>query len=114
MFNSLLLTLFAKLQLSPFVGRIITYVVSPPLLFLAYKFSVKKFLERSVDDKKIFKAWLLQFIPFVVISFIVLWFLISLISRPSLTIFIFLNVELLVIYVTFKISVEKVLLKEKR
>ncbi|MEO2068046.1 MAG: hypothetical protein ABGX27_00850 [Desulfurobacteriaceae bacterium] len=113
MFNSLILSLFVKLDWSPFVGRILTYAISPPLLFFSYMFSIKKFLKVDVDNSKLFKAWILQFIPFVIISFIVLWFLISLISKPSLTIFIFLNIELLVIYFTFKLSVEKVLFTGK-
>ena len=72
-----------------------------------------KFLGKAVDERKVPKAWLYQFIPFVVGSVISFQILASLISKPSIAIFIFLNVELLIIYFTFKYSLQKVLLKEE-
>jgi hypothetical protein len=113
MFNSLLMVLFMKLGLAPSIGTVLSYVITPVALFFAYKISVKKFLGVPVDEKQIFKAWFFQFIPFFIISFILFWFLSGLIKQPSLGVFVFLNLELLVIYVTFKLSVEKVLKPER-
>jgi uncharacterized membrane protein len=66
-----------------------------------------------VDEKRIPKAWLFQFIPFFIISLILFWLLAGFIKQPSLAVFIFLNLELLVIYITFKLSVEKILKPER-
>ena len=113
MFNSLLMVILMKLGLVPLIGTILSYIITPVALFFAYKISVKKFLGMPVDEKRIPKARLFQFVPFFIISLILFWLQAGLIKQPSLAVFIFLNLELLVIYITFKLSVEKVLKPER-
>jgi len=90
-----------------------SYISTPVVLYFSYRLAVTKFLGKAVDERKVPEAWLYQFIPFVVGSVISFQILASLISKPSIAIFIFLNVELLIIYFTFKYSLQKVLLKEE-
>ncbi len=113
MFNSLLMVLLMKFGITPSIGTFLSYIITPVALFFAYRISLQKFLGMPVDEKRIPKAWLFQFIPFFIISLILFWLLEGIVKQPSLAVFIFLNLELLVIYITFKFSIEKVLKPER-
>ncbi len=113
MFNSLVMSLMMKANFPPITGTLFSYIVTPIGLYFAYRFTVTRFLGRVVDKKKIPKAWLYQFVPFVVASVFSFQALVFLIKKPSVAVFVFLNVELLIIYFTFKYSLQKVLLREE-
>jgi len=114
MFNSLVMVVMMKAGLPPAAEKLFSYVSTPVVLYFAYRLAVTKFLGRPVDEKRVPKAWLYQFVPFFVISVLAFHVLTFLIPRPSVAVFIFLNVELLVIYFTFKYSIQRVLLKEEK
>jgi hypothetical protein len=114
MFNSFVMILMEKIGLPVTAGRLFSYALSPVVLYFTYKFAVTKFLDKPVDERKIPKAWLYQFVPFVIVSVPLFKLFTFLIKNPSLAVFIFLNTELLVIYFTFKYSLQKVLLKEEK
>ena len=112
MFNSLVIVLMMKIGLSPTAGTIFSYVFTPIVLYLAYGFSVRRFLGKPFDERMVPKAWLYQFIPFFVISVVAFRIIATLVRQPAVAVFVFLNVEIIIIYFTFRYSVEKVLLKE--
>lgn len=109
LFNSILMLILTKSGFKPWIGTVISYIIATVFLFFAYRFSVKRFLGKPVSEKEIPKAWLFQFTPFFIISVLLFWILIRLVKEQSLAVFVFLNLELLIIYATFKFSVEKVL-----
>ncbi|TCK03464.1 hypothetical protein [Phorcysia thermohydrogeniphila] len=114
MFNSLVMVLMMKAGLPATAGTLFSYVSTPVVLYFTYRLAVTKFLSKPVDERKIPKAWLYQFIPFLIASVLSFQALAHLVKKPPVAVFIFLNVELLVIYITFKLSLQKVLLKEER
>ncbi|ADY73486.1 hypothetical protein Dester_0846 [Desulfurobacterium thermolithotrophum DSM 11699] len=109
MLNSLIIALLLKVGVSLTFGRVFSFIITPLVLFFTYKISVKKFIDFPIDEEKISKAWLFQFIPFFLVSLVLFRILSTLIPKPSLMVFVFLNLELFVIYITFKFSVEKIL-----
>ncbi|WP_457681316.1 hypothetical protein [Thermovibrio sp.] len=108
MLNSLLLWFFMKLKLPPVLGTALQAIIMVLGLYLAYAQVVSRYFKVE-DRKKLTIGWLWQFVPFVLISFVLLFLSFSLIKAPSLAIFIFLNLAVVVLYFTFKFSLRKVL-----
>jgi len=107
-FNGLLMNLMFKAGTSPLIAKLVTYMISPVFLFFSYQFSLKRF-GGFKDEKLLAKAWLYHFVPFVVISFALSWFIVALFKGSPLGMFLFMNLEILIVFVTFKFSYEKVL-----
>ncbi len=109
MINSLLSVILLKIGISYWISTTIHYVLTPILMYLAYAFSVERFLGREFDRRKIPKAWLYQFVPFFLLSVVASWVLFGLIKRPPIAVFFLLNVEVVIIYFTFRCSLKKLL-----
>ena len=103
LFNSVLMKFLLGLGVSQFLVELLVYSVSPVFLFYSYRFSLKKFAQFS-DERKIFKGWIYHFVPFVFISFLFSFFV-----KTPFGFFVFLNLEIVVIFLTFKFSYERVL-----
>ncbi len=108
MLNSLLLWLFMKANLPPLLATFIQAVVMIFGLYFAYTKVVSRYFGVT-ERKRLTVGWLWQFVPFVLISFLLLFLSFSLFKIPSLAIFIFLNLALVALYFTFKFSLKKVL-----
>ncbi len=108
MLNSLLLWLFMKVGLPPVVATFIQALIMIFGLYFAYTKIVSRYF--GVEDRrKLTVGWLWQFVPFVLISFLLLYLSFLLFKVPSLAIFIFLNLAVVALYFTFKYSLKKVL-----
>ncbi len=107
MLNSLLLWLFFKFHLPNFLATIVESLTMIFGLFFAYTKIAEKYLKVS-ERKKIAVGWLWQFIPFVFISALLLFLSLSLLKgAPSLAVFLYLNLDLVALYFTFKLSLRK-------
>jgi hypothetical protein len=108
MFNSLLITLAPNLSFNPALVAGVLYAVTPPVLFVAYRFSLKHFLGLNTTLSNFLKGWLYQFLPFVLGSVVVSLLLKQVFARHSVAVFVTLNAEFLIIYLTFTFSVGKI------
>ncbi|ADU97162.1 hypothetical protein [Thermovibrio ammonificans] len=81
-------------------------------LFFAYKLLAEKFFGVS-DLKRVVKGWLVQFSLFVVLAYLLFASLAAVVKVPSFVLFIFLNGSLLLLYFTYRFSVERFLLGGK-
>ncbi|MEO2066274.1 MAG: hypothetical protein ABGX17_07240 [Desulfurobacteriaceae bacterium] len=107
MLNSLLLWLFMKFNLPPLLGTFLQALIMISGLYFSYIKIVSKYF--GVEDRRrLTIGWLWQFVPFVLIAFFLLFFSFYLFKYPSLAIFIYLNLSLVVLYFTFKYSLKKV------
>ncbi|SMP14044.1 hypothetical protein SAMN06265339_1262 [Desulfurobacterium pacificum] len=108
MFNGLLMNFMFKAGASPLVAKLVTYVISPVFLFFSYQFSLKRFAGFK-DERLLAKAWAYHFVPFVVISFFLSWLIVFFFKGSPLGMFLFMNLEIAVIFFTFKLSYDRVL-----
>jgi len=81
-------------------------------LFFTYRHLALKFFGVS-DQSRVLKGWLFQFVSFVLLSFLAFALLAATVKVPSLTVFLFLNAALLILYFTYTLSVKKFLIGEK-
>ncbi len=107
MINSLLSVILLKMGVSYWISTVLHYVLTPILMYVAYAFSVERFLGKEFNRRKIPKAWLYQFVPFFFLSVVASWLLFSLVKKPSVAVFFLLNVEVVLIYFTFQYSLKK-------
>jgi uncharacterized membrane protein YdjX (TVP38/TMEM64 family) len=75
-------------------------------LFFLFRYLINKYFG-IFDDKLILRAWLLHFIPFVLLSFALLFFIVTFVKYPPLAIFVYLNGDILILFLTFKFAVDK-------
>jgi hypothetical protein len=108
MVNSLLLWFFMKVNFPPLIATFIQAMIMIFGLYFAYTKIVSRYFGVN-DSRKLTIGWLWQFIPFVLISFLLLFLAFSLVKVPSLAIFIYLNLAVVALYFTFKFSLKKVL-----
>lgn len=108
LFNSFLASVLLKAGASPLMVKLVTYAISPVFLFFSYQYSLKKFGSFN-DEKLLAKAWIYHFVPFVAISFVLSWLVVVLFKGAPWGIFLLMNLELVVVFFTFKFSYEKVL-----
>ncbi len=107
MLNSLLLWLFLKFHLPVLLAYIVESLTMIIGLFFGYTKIAEKYLKVK-DRKKIAIGWLWQFIPFVFISALLLFLSFSLLrGAPSLAVFLYLNLAIVALYFTFKLSLKK-------
>ncbi|RUM90938.1 MAG: hypothetical protein DSZ26_01890 [Thermovibrio sp.] len=106
MFNSLVTWLFVRFKLSPFIGTFLEAFIMIVGLFFSFRYLIRKHYLVD-DDKLITKAWLFHFIPFIVTSFLLFFLIFSFIKVPSFAIFVYLNLDILLLFFTYKFAVEK-------
>ncbi|SMO48407.1 hypothetical protein SAMN06269117_10641 [Balnearium lithotrophicum] len=106
MFNSLVTWLFVRFKLSPLIGTFLEALIMIVGLFFSFRYLIKKYYLVD-DDKLITKAWLFHFIPFIVTSFLLFFLIFSFIKIPSFAIFVYLNLDILLLFFTYKFAVEK-------
>ncbi|WP_456455842.1 hypothetical protein [Thermovibrio sp.] len=107
MLNSLLLWFFLKLRLPSLFTTAVESLTMILGLFFAYTKIAEKYFNVS-DKKKITVGWLWQFIPFVIASAVLLFLSFSLLrGAPSLAVFLYLNLDIVALYFTFKFSLRK-------
>ncbi len=107
MVNSLITWGFIKAGFPPALGTAVEFLITTVGLFFSYKFVMSKYFGIT-DEKQVVKGWLYQFIPFVFISFLLFYGLFLLLKVPSLTVFIYLNLEIVALYFTFKFSLKRI------
>jgi hypothetical protein len=108
MFNSLLLLAFIKLSLPPFLFSLVGALTMGVALFLTYRWLSGRYFGVR-DGRRVLKGWLYQFLPFIVLSALLLFLSFSLVKSPNLAIFIYLNLAVGALYLTFKFSLKKLL-----
>jgi hypothetical protein len=108
MVNSLLLWLFMKVNFPPVVATFIQAMIMIFGLYFAYTKIVSHYFGVK-DRRKLTVGWLWHFVPFVLISFLLLFLAFSLVKAPNLAIFIYLNLAVVALYFTFNFSLKKVL-----
>ncbi len=106
MLNSLLMWFSLRASLPTTIVVIVEAVIMITGLFFSFRAIIGKYYGIK-DDKKVAKAWLIHFIPFVITSYLLLFFVFSLVKIPSLAIFLYLNLDVVVLFFTFKFAVEK-------
>jgi len=108
MFNSILLLAFIKLSLPPFLFSLVGALTMGVALFLTYRWLSGRYFGVR-DSRRVLKGWLYQFLPFIVLSALLLFLSFSLLKSPNLAIFIYLNLAVGALYLTFKFSLKKLL-----
>jgi divalent metal cation (Fe/Co/Zn/Cd) transporter len=106
MFNSLVTWLFVRFKLSPLIGTFLEALIMIVGLFFSFRYLIRKYYLVD-DDKLVTKAWLFHFIPFIVSSFLLFFLIFSFIKIPSFAIFVYLNLDILLLFFTYKFAVEK-------
>ncbi len=106
MFNSLVTWLFVRFKLSPLIGTFLEALIMIVGLFFSFRYLIRKYYSVD-DDKLVTKAWLFHFIPFIVSSFLLFFLIFSFIKIPSFAIFVYLNLDILLLFFTYKFAVEK-------
>ncbi len=106
MINSLITWFFFKMKLSPIIGTAVESLIMVFGLYSAFSLLIKKYYGTN-DRKKITVAWLFHFIPFLVLSFLLFFLLIKSVSNPAFAVFIYLNGDILLLFFTYKLAIEK-------
>ncbi len=106
MFNSLVTWLFVRFKLSPLIGTFLEALIMIVGLFFSFRYLIRKYYSVD-DDKLVTKAWLFHFIPFIVSSFLLFFLIFLFIKIPSFAIFVYLNLDILLLFFTYKFAVEK-------
>lgn len=106
MLNSVITWLFLKMKLSPIIAAAVKSLIVVFGLYFAFSLLIKKYYGIN-DKKKITVAWLSHFIPFLVLSFLLFFLLIKSVSNPAFLTFIYLNGDILLLFFTYKLAIEK-------
>jgi len=106
MLNSFALIGMLKLKVPKELGFIFEVLTMTAGLFFLFRYLVNRYY-RIKDDKLILKAWLFHFVPFVFLSAVFLLSIVTFVKYPPFAVFVYLNGDVLILFLTFKFAVDK-------